>query len=261
VGGATVEITEAIKQTLHDIEQQEGVRILYACESGSRAWGFASQDSDYDVRFIYARPADAYLRLDAPRDVIERPIVGELDVNGWDIFKALRLLRGSNPPLLEWLFSPIVYQEDAAYIAELRTIARRYYSPAALYYHYGNMASRNYQQYLAGKPEVALKKYLYVLRPLIAILFLQQQGQLPSTNFLDTLAHVELAEEIRASILDLVARKQSATELGTSAPNPLLDAFINERLAQWGKQSFETPDKQEMTLELEQVLARILAEG
>src|SRR5712692_7457134 len=135
----------AIKQVLHDIEVQEQVSILYACESGSRAWGFASHDSDYDVRFLYARTKAAYLRLDPPRDVIERPIVDNLDVNGWDIFKALRLLRKSNPPLLEWLFSPIVYLEKSASINDLRAIARRFYSSNALYYHYKHMANGNYR--------------------------------------------------------------------------------------------------------------------
>src|SRR5579864_2551659 len=123
----------AIQKVLHTIQAQEQVRILYACESGSRAWGFASHDSDYDVRFLYVRPQRAYLRLDPPHDVIERPIVDDLDINGWDIFKALRLLRKSNPPLLEWLFSPMVYLENTLAIEELRAIARRFYSPTSLY--------------------------------------------------------------------------------------------------------------------------------
>jgi predicted nucleotidyltransferase len=117
----------AIKQALHIIETQKQVRILYACESGSRAWGFASHDSDYDVRFLYVHPASTYLRMDSPRDVIERPIVDDLDINGWDIFKALRLLRKSNPPLLEWLFSPIVYLENSTSIEDLRKISRQFY--------------------------------------------------------------------------------------------------------------------------------------
>lgn len=100
---------ERIQSALQTIAIEEQVYILYACDSGSRAWEFASHDSDYDVRFLYVRPKSAYLKLEQPRDVIERPIVDDLDINGWDIFKALRLLRKSNPPLLEWLFSPMVY--------------------------------------------------------------------------------------------------------------------------------------------------------
>src|SRR5581483_4238741 len=132
---------------------------------------------------------EAYLRLDTPRDVIER-MVGELDMSGWDIFKALRLLRKSNPPLLEWLFSPVVYMENSPAIAELREIAQRLYSSTSLHYHYYHMANGNYRQYLQDKTEIILKKYLYVLRPLVALLFLEQQQQLPSTNFLETLAQV-----------------------------------------------------------------------
>lgn len=90
-----------IVDKLHEIEAEEGVRILLAVESGSRAWGFASPDSDYDVRFLYVRRAEDYLRLDAVRDVIERPIDDELDINGWDLQKALRLLYKSNPTLFE----------------------------------------------------------------------------------------------------------------------------------------------------------------
>ena len=110
---------------LEDIEQREGVRIFYACESGSRAWGFPSTDSDYDVRFLYARPSDWYLSInvETKRDVIERPIVDVWDVNGWDIRKALQLLKKSNPPLLEWLHSPVVYRETGDFAARLRTLA------------------------------------------------------------------------------------------------------------------------------------------
>ena len=88
---------------LSKVAEEEGVRVLYACESGSRAWGFPSSDSDYDVRFIYAHPVEWYLSIRNRRDVIERPVVNDIDLSGWDIKKALVLLRKSNPPLLEWL--------------------------------------------------------------------------------------------------------------------------------------------------------------
>ena len=99
-----------IQNKLRDIQQQEQVRILFAVESGSRAWGFPSPDSDYDVRFIYVRSCEAYLRLEKRRDVLELPIDEELDISGWDLDKALRLLHGSNPTLFEWCQSPIVYK-------------------------------------------------------------------------------------------------------------------------------------------------------
>src|SRR5438045_8726086 len=121
---------ERIKAALTEIERDEGVRIFYACESGSRAWGFPSADSDYDVRFLYVRPRDWYLSVDVERkrDVIERPITDELDVSGWDIRKALMLLKKSNPPLLEWLGSPIIYRETLTIADRLRSLLPAYYS-------------------------------------------------------------------------------------------------------------------------------------
>jgi predicted nucleotidyltransferase len=255
------DITTTIIQALHDIERREQVRILYACESGSRAWGFASHDSDYDVRFLYVRPKDAYLHLDLPRDVIELPIVGDLDINGWDIFKALRLLRNSNPPLLEWLFSPIVYLENCAYLDELRSIARRLYSSESLHYHYSSMADRNYRQYLKDKAEVILKKYLYVLRPLIALLFMEQRQQIPPTSFQETLAQVQLQPEVGEHIRILVARKLDGDELGTGQPDAVLNAFIDERLKNWQRPSTGSPHKRALSQELDQALTHILNEA
>jgi predicted nucleotidyltransferase len=98
-----------IIEKLNEIEQTDNITILHAVESGSRAWGFASPDSDYDVRFFYMRQKDYYLRLDRTRDVLEYPVFDLLDINGWDIDKTLKLLHTSNPTLFEWSNSPIVY--------------------------------------------------------------------------------------------------------------------------------------------------------
>jgi predicted nucleotidyltransferase len=141
---------EKIRQILSSIEKDEEVQILYACESGSRAWGFASADSDYDVRFIYLRPKKWYLsiNLEHKRDVIELPITSGLDVNGWDLRKALQLFQRSNPPLLEWLGSPIVYLEKYSVIPRMRELREICYSPIACQYHYYKMAKGNYHEYL-----------------------------------------------------------------------------------------------------------------
>ena len=125
-------------------------RHIMAIESGSRAWGFPSADSDYDVRFLYARPVEWYLSILEGRDVIERPIDAQLDINGWDIKKALRLFRKSNPPLAEWLGSPIVYLERQDIAERLRELAQRYYSPLACIHHYLHMAEGNYRDYEAA---------------------------------------------------------------------------------------------------------------
>src|SRR5262245_7291893 len=139
------QILKSIQTRLSLIEQDEGIKILYACESGSRAWGFASSDSDYDVRFIYVRPRDSYLSIDIEnqRDVVEQPLENALDINGWELRKALRLLRKSNPPLLEWLGSPIVYREVTDMAAAMRALVSRWYSPIACAHHYLHMAQGN----------------------------------------------------------------------------------------------------------------------
>jgi predicted nucleotidyltransferase len=252
----------AIQQALHDIEQR-GVRILYACEAGSRAWGIESKESDYDVRFIYVYPRDRYLSLDIPRDVIERPIVDDLDISGWDVFKALRLLRKSNPALLEWLFSTVIYREDSQVINDMRRIARSLIAPrVGLHYHYEHMARGNYRQYIKDKSPVLTKKYLYVVRPLVMLLYLDQHGSFPiSVNFPSILTAVQLDDEVRSHIVDLVARKQAGDALGMAAPDPVLNAFIEERLEAWKSQEFsDSHDRVAMQRETANVLQAVLSE-
>ncbi|MCL2162700.1 MAG: nucleotidyltransferase domain-containing protein, partial [Betaproteobacteria bacterium] len=152
---------EIIQKHLMEIEQKENVKILFAIESGSRAWGFASPDSDYDVRFIYVRPVAEYLKLEKRRDVIEYMLTDELDINGWDIDKALKLLRTSNPTFFEWSNSPIVYKQTD-FFKKLNRIKNKYFYCKTGLYHYLNMATGNYREYLK-KDEVKLKKYFYVL--------------------------------------------------------------------------------------------------
>ena len=118
-----------------------------AVESGSRAWGFASPDSDYDVRFVYVRRLQDYLRLEKTKDVIEWQLDDVLDISGWDLKKALQLMHDSNPSIFEWCASPIVYKNSAAF-KELKKIQKMYYSRKKNLYHYWHMASNNYQAYL-----------------------------------------------------------------------------------------------------------------
>jgi hypothetical protein len=253
-----------ILDTLDNIVHEKGVSILYAVESGSRAWGFASPDSDFDIRFIYAHPEREYLRIDQPQDTIER-MEGDLDIAGWDIFKALRLLRKSNPPLMEWLFSPVVYTELPPYIEQLREVARRNYSSSAVFYHYSRMAFRNYRQYISNKiaegiTEVPLKKYLYVVRPIVALLYLEQHKELPPTNFLETLREVKVGSDTREAILELVRKKQAGLELGMDKPIPLLNAFAEEHLNKWTQHDPEKSGKRRDFKELDDIVLAILEE-
>src|SRR5688500_17692067 len=158
---------EIIFEKLKSIEHQFDVKILYACESGSRAWGFASPDSDYDVRFIYVHRMDYYLSIDEQRDVIELPINDVLDINGWELRKALRLFRKSNAPLFEWLQSPIVYETNPAFVEDMTRLMSGSFSARAAMHHYLSMAKGVFESDLSAE-EVKLKKYFYALRPILA---------------------------------------------------------------------------------------------
>ena len=152
-----------IRAKLSEIEAREQVRILHAVESGSRAWGFASPDSDYDVRFVYVREPEFYLRLNKTRDVIEWQLDDTLDINGWDLSKALQLLHKSNPTLFEWNSSPIVYHTTTEW-EKIAAIIERYFVAKSGLYHYLSTAKSNYREHLKGET-VKYKKYFYVLRP------------------------------------------------------------------------------------------------
>jgi uncharacterized protein len=168
-------IKAEILKRIHAAESEHGVRVLYAVESGSRAWGFESPNSDYDVRFIYAHPKEWYIsvELEEKRDVIEYEIVDEIDINGWDVRKALRLYWKSNPAFVEWLQSPIVYIERGEFAHRARELMPEIYSIEKGIYHYRSMAKTNYRGYLRADM-VPLKKYFYVLRPLLSIMWLEK---------------------------------------------------------------------------------------
>lgn len=219
-----------ILEQLAEIESTEGVKILYACESGSRAWGFASADSDYDVRFLYLRPLNWYLSLSDQRDVIERPLRDQIDLNGWDLHKALQLFRKSNPPLLEWLGSPIVYLEATPVAAQMRHLATLHYSPNTNAYHYLHMARGNFREYLRGE-QVWTKKYFYVLRPLLAVLWIERGFGLVPTEFEALVNGLALDPALKAEIDQLLKAKRGGAELDEGPRIPLLSDFIESELA------------------------------
>ena len=220
------EIFQEISRRLADAEREHRVRILYCCESGSRAWGFASPDSDYDVRFIYVHEEDWYLSFDIERrrDVIEYPIVDEIDCNGWDLRKALYLFTRTNGALLEWLNSPVRYIERGDFAAKLRDLAPRAINRVALCYHYSHMARRNAREYLF-RDKVKLKKYFYVLRPLLAIRYIEAGKGLPPVEF-ERLVETVAPPAIRQGIASLLETKRCTPELGLGEPLPAINAFI-----------------------------------
>jgi predicted nucleotidyltransferase len=226
-----------ILQELATIEQTEDVRILYACESGSRAWDFASPESDYDVRFLYVHHSDWYLAidLDRRRDVIERPIEGSLDINGWDLRKALRLLLKSNPPLLEWLHSPVVYLDRWNASQRMRDAVPEYYSPPAARYHYLHMADGNIRTYLGGET-ANLQKYFYILRPLLAVRWVDEGRGIVPVKFSVLLESMIQDENLKRAIGDLLRRKRNGEDLDNRPHIPVILDFITremERRSGW----------------------------
>ena len=227
------QIRTEILATLARVEREHAVKILFACESGSRGWGFASPDSDYDVRFIYVNRLDWYLTVFPGRDVIELPVNEIYDVSGWDLRKALGLLRDGNATLVEWLSSPVVYRADQQFLTAIRAAAQQVHRPERAYYHYLHMARKNYREYLRGEL-VRLKKYLYVLRPLMACLWIEQQRGPVPMRFQELVDVIVSDAALKTAIEALLVIKRRASEAELGAPMPVINCFIEfhlERLA------------------------------
>lgn len=220
---------QMILHKLREIEKTENVHILLAVESGSRAWGFASSDSDYDVRFIYVRPKEAYLRLDKTRDVIELPIDNMLDINGWDFRKTLQLLHQSNPTVFEWFSSPIIYIETE-FAHKFKHMMQDYFSAKKSLYHYLSMAKKDYATHL-NHDMVKIKKYFYALRPVLACLWILDYGTPPPMPFSE-LMKAELPEALYTEVRKLLALKRNSPEIQEIARvnqiNTYLESSMNE---------------------------------
>ena len=229
-----MDVATAIVAELEKLEAARQATVLYAVESGSRAWGFASPDSDYDVRFIYAHTADHYLRLDPQPDVIEWMLGssdaagGEiLDISGWDLPKFLRLLHASNPVIFEWVQSPIIYHVAPVW-EEVREAIPSYFSKKKAVHHYLSMAKGQVKAYLGGET-VRLKKYFYMLRPLLAAQWVLHNDSPPPILFADLVA-AELPTTVRPAVDQLMSLKMAAPELGTSAPIESINNYIHHTL-------------------------------
>ncbi len=225
------DIRDCIRDRLDAVEAEDGVDVLFAVESGSRAWGFASPDSDYDVRFVYRHPRDWYLSLKERRDVIERDIdAREIDLAGWDIRKALRLLLKWNPALFEWLVSPITYRQSGDCRAAMRSLYEEHADLQAIGHHYLSLARTQWGRMDTG-PQVKLKKYFYVLRPLMALHWLTSNHAIPPMNF-DLLREARpWPAEINSAVDDFITLKRATPELGTGARIDALDLWVEATLA------------------------------
>jgi len=219
------DIRRGIEARLADIEHRFGVEVFYACESGSRAWDFASEDSDYDVRFLYVHPRSWYLSLTEQRDVIEMPIEGVYDVNGWDLRKALRLAAKGNPVLFEWLSSPIHYLWRPLFDG-FREAALDAFDPQKAYLHYLSMAEGQRRAYLGGAT-VRRKKYFYAVRPLLACLHLLECRAVIPIRFSDLIDAVPVPIDVREVMANLLHAKRQASEVVEAPRLPVLDAWID----------------------------------
>jgi len=220
-------IIQMIQEKLNEIEHKENVRILHCVESGSRAWGFASPDSDYDVRFIYVRPAEFYLKLEKTRDVIEWQLDDTLDINGWDLKKTLQLLHSSNPTLFEWNQSPIVYKTTDEW-HRISEIINRYFLMKSGLYHYLSTAKSNYREFLKGEI-VKLKKYFYVLRPLLACRWILKE-QTPPPMLFSELVESCLEPGLKPVVEDLVRLKMQTPEIGEGKRIDVLNEYIDRSI-------------------------------
>lgn len=251
-------ITETIKNRIGQIEKEQEVEIFYAIESGSRAWGFESSDSDYDVRFIYKHKRGWYINVLPKTDTIEYPIVDEFDYSGWDIRKALFLLNKSNPVLFEWLQSPIVYKKDDKLYRLLKEVANHYFSPIATVYHYLHMAKGNYRTYLQ-KEIVKVKKYFYVLRPILACKWVETKKEPPPMEFERLLKEQEIEKDLVNEIEELLKRKKSGIELGLEPKRKRINLFIEKNIDYFENKTkiFEPKNKPDSKL-LDECLVRIV---
>ncbi|MRX73260.1 nucleotidyltransferase domain-containing protein [Bacillus lacus] len=224
-----------IIEVLYKIEKEYHIKILYACESGSRAWGYFSSNSDYDVRFIYIHKKEWYLSIDQQRDVIEIPVDDaplheQLDIHGWEFTKALRLFRKSNPGLLEWLGSPIIYMDYLHAADKMREMEKDVFSPAACLHHYLNTAKSNYRHFLHHE-EMKVKSYFNMLRPILAGNWIEKYGSFPPASFQDLAEDILLKGSLLEEINTLLKKKLSGEEENVGFRTEILNAFMEEEIS------------------------------
>jgi len=235
---------ETILQKLTELERSENIKILYACESGSRAWGFASPDSDFDVRFIYARNVNYYLSIAEMPDVVGLPVNEVLDIGGWDLKKALKLFLKSNGPLYEWLQSPIVYRQDNTFTNELRGLMPAYFSLRSGGNHYLSMANNTLRADLQSDI-VKLKRYFYALRPALACQWIVEKQTVPPMEF-HKLRILITDNSVQKSIDELLEQKKDADEKAFITPVALLNEWLTDTLNNCREQTPLLPsEKQE----------------
>ena len=219
---ATINITNY----LQSIAQEHDVKILLAVESGSRAWGFESKNSDWDVRFIYVHKPQWYFTVEPQRDVIEI-MDGDLDLVGWELRKALALLKRNNPSLLEWINSPIVYYADKEFVSQIRSVAAKFFNPIASMYHYNRMYIKHDERYLQ-REHCSMKRFLYYLRGILACKWIEANKSLPPVAFDELVAATVEDIEMKKKISKLVQLKKDGEEHDLKVIDSLLIQFARK---------------------------------
>jgi len=219
-----------ITNKINTIEKEHNIDVLFAVESGSRAWGFESPDSDYDVRFVYKRPLKDYLSLENPKDALNFKLDENLiDMSGWDIKKTLQLFQKNNPSLLEWINSPIIYK-DGKLKDELLELSKQHFSPKKTALHYLSMAKKNFNE---NQEEVKTKKYFYVLRSLFAIEWILKHNSFPPLLFTEVLRDIEIPKNVKNEISILLEKKKKEGEIKKGPKNEVLHSYIVNQIKEY----------------------------
>jgi predicted nucleotidyltransferase len=248
---------ETIKEQIKKLEEEQQIRVLYSCESGSRAWGFASPDSDFDVRFIYARKQSDYLKITDSIDVIELPINDLLDMGGWDIKKALKLFLKSNSPLYEWLQSPIVYQDNSGFAKELQRLMQQYYSLKAGANHYASITFNTLTNDLQNE-QAKLKRYFYALRSALACKWIVEKQTVPPMEFGSLRVLID-NPRVEDEIEHLLKLKVISDEKTFIKPNDVINEWLTNVLSDCKDAIDNLPSNHKSTDELDAIFRRYIS--
>ena len=248
---------DKIVEALQALEQTRNLRILYACESGSRAWGFPSPDSDYDVRFLYVKPLDWYLQLSTPKDVINQEIDALLDISGWEIRKCMQLMVKSNASPFEWMQSPIVYLGQPAFLDSFRDLAKDCFSPIASIHHYLGLAKK-YHAAISTPAPAKLKSWFYALRASLSARWIATHQSIPPLAFDALLPLIDdqpmLVQRIRDLVRLKATKKESYLFDGDAAILQIVEASIHLSDQSRGTLSNGQPDMKALNNFLQKVI-------
>jgi predicted nucleotidyltransferase len=243
---------QEIQSKLDEMEMTHRIRIVYACESGSRVWGFPSPDSDYDVRFIYVKSKNDYLSLNESSDSIEMPSGGLFDMSGWDLRRTLRQFRKSHVSVFEWLQSPVVYRRDSGFVNELKSLATDYFSLRTGVVHYLDLTKNVWKDMQEG--EIRIRKYFHCLRSVLSALWIIENRDIPPVEF-SALRLLITDPEWQNIVTELLGVKLETNERTSIRPVPLLQTFIGTCIQHCEAHLPET-DREDRNIERLNVLFR-----